>query len=322
MRILFVTIPFREYIEEIYKAISKELDAQVDVVYCDLQLSSIGKAVDKFCGGKLKRKYNKKEQVKQFFRYEDNEYDYIFVLVGRNIEVESLKNICEKQVKAKKILYLWDDVARIDTFDKIESIFDEIISFDTNDCHKYGFKFLPLFYCDSYCYLGENKDIDLSSIGGLHSSRESYLNKLNDFCNRYNLTNYFHLKATSFYIYKELITGKRNNIPNFIKYKEIPLRESCEILKRSVCVVDMPHPTQTGLTIRTIESLAAHTKLITTNKAIKEYDFYDENNILITDNECSNLTEDFIKKPYVNVDDSILEKYSLSSWVRKIFRGD
>jgi len=322
MKILFITIPFFEYISKIKEQIAKEMNAQVDVVYCDTPIPSYMIPFDKGLSRKISKYYNKKSQVEEFKKKSKINYDYIFVLVGRNVDVESLTALFKIQRKAKKILYVWDDVARINTFNMIKNLFDVIYSFDSEDCKRYGFDFLPLFYCDDYCYDNEKKDIDFSCFGGLHPKREKYLNNICKYCNKYGFTNYFHLKTATLTLLKEFVLGKRHKLPYYIKTNEISMTECSGIVKRSVCAVDMPHSTQSGLTIRSIEALASQTKLITTNKAIKEYDFYNENNILVTDSDCSNLTEEFIRRPYVKIDDSIVEKYSLSSWVRTIFKGD
>ena len=82
-----------------------------------------------------------------------------------------------------------------------------------------------------------------------------------------------------------------------------------EIFKESNCILDAPQAGQTGLTIRTIECLGAKRKMITTNKDIKKYDFYNESNILVfdgkIDKEC-----DFFKNPFIELNEEIYKKYS------------
>ena len=38
---------------------------------------------------------------------------------------------------------------------------------------------------------------------------------------------------------------------------------------------------------------------------------YNENNILVTNGECDNLIPDFLQTPYVDIDENIVEKYSI-----------
>ena len=83
----------------------------------------------------------------------------------------------------------------------------------------------------------------------------------------------------------------------------------------------MPFASQAGLSIRTFEALAAHTKMITTNPRIKEYDFYSPENVLIIDRKNPVIDPEFIDKPYRPLRAEIEEKYSISSWVKTLF-GD
>ena len=90
-------------------------------------------------------------------------------------------------------------------------------------------------------------------------------------------------------------------------------------MSRSKCILDIPYKGQSGLTIRTIESIGLHTKLITTNKSIREYDFYDENNIFIMDLKNNILPqEDFFENEYKEIDDTIFQRYNITYWTKKI----
>ena len=60
--------------------------------------------------------------------------------------------------------------------------------------------------------------------------------------------------------------------------------------------------------------------MITTNTTIKEYDFYNENNILIIDRENPVISAEFIKKEYEKVDPEIYIKYSLEYWLSELFK--
>jgi len=88
-----------------------------------------------------------------------------------------------------------------------------------------------------------------------------------------------------------------------------------KIFEDSKYILDAPQKGQTGLTIRTIECLGAKKKLITTNKDIINYDFYNENNILVFDGEI-NKDSPFFVNEYEDIDAYIYEKYSLKNWLK------
>jgi hypothetical protein len=71
--------------------------------------------------------------------------------------------------------------------------------------------------------------------------------------------------------------------------------------------------------MRTLEVLGARRKLITTNATIKDYDFYNENNIFILDRENPVISAEFIKTKYQEVDRDLYLKYSLEYWLNEVF---
>ena len=87
------------------------------------------------------------------------------------------------------------------------------------------------------------------------------------------------------------------------------------MLFKSKCILDAPQAGQTGLTIRTIECLGAKRKLITTNSDIRNYDFYNESNILVF-NESVDLDSVFFTSEYKDIPKDIYEKYSLRNWLK------
>ena len=67
--------------------------------------------------------------------------------------------------------------------------------------------------------------------------------------------------------------------------------------------------------MRTIEMIGMHKKLITTNQAIKKYDFYNPDNIAVIDRNDIAIPEGFLDKPYSEIEDAIYNRYSLESWI-------
>ena len=75
---------------------------------------------------------------------------------------------------------------------------------------------------------------------------------------------------------------------------------------------------QIGLTFRVFESLGLDKKLITTNSDIKNYDFYNPNNILIIDERNPVISADFFKNEYEKIPDSILHQYTIDGWCENV----
>lgn len=166
--------------------------------------------------------------------------------------------------------------------------------------------------------------IDVLFIGTVHSDRYRFLIRLESFFKSNELTTFFYL----FFPGKLLFWQKKLTDPTFRKchasnfrYKMISADEASGYMENSRTSLDIEGPGQTGLTMRTIEVLGAKRKLITTNKTIKNYDFYDERNILIVDRNCKEIGLNFIKTPFCEIDPEIYERYSIEAWIDELFFG-
>lgn len=321
MRVLYITIPFYEYTEKICKAIERQLNAKVDVLNLQIQSTGLNYVVNKLSGGKYDQSLNNRIQESFYEEKKNVDYDYIFVLVGRGLNAHAFSEFCKIQKKAKKILYLWDDVKRVESFEKIYHLFDEIFSFDKKDCINYNFKFLPLFYCNEYRYEGEEKCYDISTTGSLHSDRVNVIDNIMKIFPEDKFKWYVLLMTSRMHMLKERLVKK--NIEKelcFVGYKMLTMKENADILKKSKVVIDIPHASQNGLSIRTFEALASETKMITTNAAVKEYDFFDERNICIIDRKNPVVEKAFVEDGFCKLDSVQIEKYSIDSWVKNMFK--
>ena len=105
-----------------------------------------------------------------------------------------------------------------------------------------------------------------------------------------------------------------------VQFKMMPFKKLYEYYANSRCIVDVENAFQRGLTMRSIEVLGLKRKFITTNEDIKNYDFYNENNILVVNRGNPVVDMSFFDKPYEILDDSIYYKYSLSNWILEVLK--
>lgn len=88
------------------------------------------------------------------------------------------------------------------------------------------------------------------------------------------------------------------------------------------CIVDILFEKNTGLSLRAYESIFYNKKLLTTNEDIRNYDFYNPNNIFIlTDYNMHEISE-FMRKPYVKIAEEIQKKYQYEYWLEDLFKGE
>ena len=74
-----------------------------------------------------------------------------------------------------------------------------------------------------------------------------------------------------------------------------------------------------GLSFRIADAIGNRKKIITNYSFIKEYDFYNEQNIFVIENENYELDDKFLNLEYKDIDIKIYEEYSDEKWIKKIF---
>lgn len=324
--ILLIAPKFFSYENEIKKELEKQ-GFQVDYFDERFGNNSLNKVIIRlkppFIFNYFSKKYYKEIQKNVL----NKEYEYIFFINAETIIEESLLNLKEMHKKSKFILYMWDSFKNKKQTLTLIKYFDKVLTFDKEDL-KYNKKieFLPLFYIDKF---KKNQKLEekyiLSFIGTLHSDRAQILKKLKLKFEEKKISYYFYLYYQSkiiLKIRKFLLDKNLKNIDlHSITYKKLTFEKINEINSSSRIILDIENINQTGLTMRTIEvALGMKKKLITTNKNIKNYDFYNENNILIIDREKPDIKNEFINSKYEMLSENLYMKYSITNWLKQIFK--
>jgi hypothetical protein len=105
-----------------------------------------------------------------------------------------------------------------------------------------------------------------------------------------------------------------------ISFTKRSAAEIVDVVRSSRAVLDIQHFKQTGLTMRTLETLGAGKKLITTNPDVKEYDFYDRGRVMVIDrsNPAAALNLEFFREDDRKVSELVIDSYSIGSWLKDI----
>lgn len=275
---------------------------------------------------RLNRKSIIKNKINKFYNniinsYTVDDFDYIMFFNPETITSELLKKMKNKFCNSKFILYMWDSFENKQHTKELLPFFDSKFTFNKDDAIKYNLTFRPLFFIDQYDSdlneISNECDIDIGFIGTIHSDRYVILQQIKTWAEKNNFTVFYYMFFSSkllFYKYK--LQNKIFHL-DIRDFKFIPLKKEdvFSILSRCKVVVDIQHPKQEGLTMRTIEMLGMKKKLITTNKDIKNYDFYDGNNFLVIERNNVEITEKFVTEKYDNKLNSFRNNYRLESFL-------
>ena len=252
--------------------------------------------------------------------------DYVLFISPETINEESLLNLKKCFANAKFILYMWDSIENKNV-KNIFSLFDRVLSFDDGDCNKYGFVFRPLFYSSTYENYSDNisTTYGLSFIGTAHSDRAKLVYNTLQECKKAGIEMFCYVYAQGKFMFlKNYFSNKYFRKLTKLKLthsKLLDKKDAYKIMLSSICILDINHPLQTGLTMRTIEAIGFNKKLITTNQHIKKYDFFNENNILLIERNDCHLNTVFLNGEYFKLDANEYKKYSLKQWIADVFEA-
>lgn len=317
-RILFFGLETMGYEKKIL-AKMRELGAEVDYHSERPVSSQFGKAIVKMAPSMLDKK-TEAYYHNIFEQHKGIRYDIVFIMKCDTPTKRVLKEIRSYFPDAELRLHMWDSLVNIPNIEEKLCLFDRITSFDRKDCEKHpelGFR--PLFYIDSFTE-ESNEPIayDVSFCGTIHSDRYIVLENIRKQCEAREMKfyGYYYMQSKLAYYYLKLRDKRFNTVPmNALKFKTIGSEEVNRIFNASKAIVDIQHPSQTGLTMRTIETLGAKKKIITTNPDIQNYDFYNENNVCVIDRDNPIVSEEFLRTDYRQVDENVYKYYSLGQWV-------
>lgn len=256
------------------------------------------------------------------------EFDFLLVNRGEVVPKFFLEKFIKLQPKCQRIFYTWDSFGNHSHGLSILEYFHKKFTFDRKDAVKYQIGFRPLYFTDRYREIYESdtdKSIDLLFLGTAHSDRYIISNQIAEWCKENKLTvfNYYYMQGRLVYFYKKYFD------PSFkmfdfkkLSFKSLNAQDIVQYYDKCNVVLDISHPGQSGLTMRTFETIGAGKKLITTNIEIKSYPFYNPHNILVFDRNDIKIEREFFYNEYMPLNSDLYEKCSIDGWLEDIFMNN
>jgi hypothetical protein len=247
-------------------------------------------------------------------------FDYILIIKCDMISEKILVKFKKAFPNAKLCLHLWDSERNIPNITKKIQYFNHITSFDRNDCIANNkIQFRPLFFSESINSHPANEyQFDIVFCGTIHSDRFNIIKIIEKQCNELQLKFYKfpYLQSLFMYYYYRLFNNSfRGTTSEDFSFKKRNQKDIYSIEMSSQIILDIQHPKQSGLTMRTIEILGMRKKLITTNIDIANYDFYDSSNIHIIDRKDPKIDKKFLAVPYKDLPESVYDYYYIDQWI-------
>ena len=266
-----------------------------------------------FLGKNLKYQKRQKFVIEQLDKL--GHQDQILVLNADTFDHSTLEYM--KKRTNRFITFLYDNLDRCPVQDKLH-FFDKIYSFDDKDIEKHGFEKLTNYnYLPFLSQENQNPSEDALYITSYDKKRIKQLDILSQKFEELRLKFDLYVigkKSWKNQLMKPLSKNKIVFTRKRISHENLP-----EFYKRTKVILDLMRENQYGLSFRVFEAMALEKKIITDNEKIKNYDFYNPNNILVLNKDFSNITKEFFETPYQSLPEEIYKKYTLEKWVERVF---
>lgn len=238
-----------------------------------------------------------------FKNIKDVSDDWIIVF-DASVSVHYLKKLKNLFPTKRIIFWYWNDVKYAIHPSKIpEGI--EVWSYSEQDCKKFNLKHNTQFILnfDLPSQKQPNVTTDIYYIGR-DKNRLKDLIYYRDQFQKTGLNVDFH------------IVPNRNH--SILKNKNcrpaIPYSQVISNIEKSKAIFDFYEDPYMGLSLRPLEALQFQKKLITNNKNITNYDFYNPNNIFVIGKDNLNSISDFLSSPFVDTSDMV-HNYCFDRWI-------
>lgn len=215
----------------------------------------------------------------------------------------------------KVCLFCWNIIDEKHKNHKLFTDKDAIYSTDKGCCETYHLKYNHIFYTRDYYQPYTEKYRNRLFFLGVDKGRVPYIHgvkKLLEECGlRCDIRLLTDVKSADYKrTYADILTDS-----------PLPYLQYCEEIRHSGVLLDINQDGQVALTMRVLESIYFSKKLITNNRDIVHYDFYNENNIYLLPEIMTGSTVEeikaFLERPFHPYSEAVLENYDFEHWVNQ-----
>ena len=311
--ILFIGFDYHEYV----KAIVIELIKQgYKVSFHSIQPGKIYlKFLRKFLPGLYQKALNN-YHTSLIKDESTSKYDIVLFLQVHQFSIDNIILLKESQKDAKFILYNWDALTTHD-YSAYLSYFDNIYTFDPKDSKSLNIGYLPLFCIPMFQRLNNRSSSPLSVyfVGNIYNpERYRAIQKFRNYCKNEGIRFQYYLSTSTYGLTLMINNGI---IPWDVSLFQISENKFIKMIEESAAVFDYANHMQTGYTMRIIENLCAHKKIITNNTRIKQEIFINEDRAFVFDDLNFEGIKDFLERPLKDKEEDYPD-FHIDCFVKKL----
>lgn len=187
------------------------------------------------------------------------------------VSVEVISKEAVEQLKNAGLIicrYGWDSVQNKPHMHSLDPLMDRIASFDSTDCAQYGYDYIPLYSNLAPAAQGAPSSTDFFYCTTLHSNRPFWVKRFLAAAKKQGWSTDFKLFYHNrlLWMIRYISHPKVWGLAAQLSTKPFSRTAIIQATQKARVVLDIHHGAQTGLTMRTYETLALGKVLLTTNK--------------------------------------------------------
>jgi hypothetical protein len=243
---------------------------------------------------------------------------HVLVIKGEGLSARIVNEMRKRMASASFGLYLWDGVENVKGVMNIFRFFDSVATFDPVDSKTFGWTYRPLFGRSTKIsnVTPASLEFDWCFVGTIHSDRHKVMHRLRK---RYGT----QLSSFVFAYFQSPLVLMVRLLSDWtlwcapqgtLSTRAMTAEAVSFVVERSKTVLDIEHPRQRGFTMRTIETLLAEKKLVTTNQHILGCDLYHSSRVHLIDRGEPEIPPEFLAQSYLPILEELRYYYSCEGW--------
>ena len=239
--------------------------------------------------------------------------DYALIIRPDNYPIYFLKDLKERT--SLMVGYQWDGLHIFPEIRKYYNLFDRFYVFDPADVSPIHHP-LTNFYFDYKSSLTPpftKKKVYF--LGTFLESRAPFLKKIISEIKRAGYEPQIYLLTRN--------SGKHlSYIDCGATFLSTPLsfEENLNHMQNAAVLIDFLNNKHQGLSFRIFEAIGSGKKILTNNASVRNYDFYNENNIFVFNENNMDALAEFLQKPFIPLDAELKKKYSFTNWIHYVLQ--
>lgn len=241
--------------------------------------------------------------------WKNNLDTYDCIIVFDSLHSANLLKYIRKKYRKRLIFWHWNPIKR----DKDISIWAETKkmcehwTFNPSDAEKYGMNLNNQFF-----FYQNQEDISKEESAffvGTDKGRYKKIVAISD-----------DLKDRGIAIDFHIVSMNCNDTRKYIEKTYMEYSDVMSHIRKSKAVVEIVQDGQNGLTARALEAMFFETKLITNNREIRNFNFYNDNDIFIIGEDNNDRLDAFLHTPFQPIEKKALYQYDANGWLDSFMR--